>query len=732
MKGRLVFPLVAVALSAGIIAATAPGVGAQAQQPERVDIGPADIGGVVTGPRGPEAGVWVIAETTAFQTKLRKIVVTDDRGRYLLPDLPAANYRVWVRGYGLVDSQPVSSKPGSQLALRAVAAPNARAAAQYYPANYWYSLLRVPEQGAFPLTVQVPAPAGRGGGAAETTRTFQTQDEWINALKGCVVCHQMGNKATREIPPALAGTYRTTADGWERRLRIGGNFGGYNGVRNMGFDHMVGIYADWTDRIRAGEVPDAPPRPEGAERNVVLTVWDVATQTSFVHDVISTDKRTPTLNAYGLIFGVDYHNGLLVIADPVKHTNEVVPFPTRDDKQAMGNPAFGTNTNRVEEVPSPYWTAAEFNPRDDASNPNSLTADELGRAWVASGIRAWDNPEFCRDGSPNKFAKQFPIATNDRHLSMYDPRTKKFTLIGTCFRTHHLNFAYNDSDRTLYTEGGGVIGWINTKLFDETGDEVLSQGWCAPFLDTNEDGKIDPKVDQRIQGGPYSVQPSRKDGSVWAVFPGFPGKVVRMVRGPNPPETCIFEAYNVPYKNPARPEMKGYLPRGVDVDSNGVVWTALAGSGQLASFDRTKCKVLTGPTATGDHCPEGWTFYPLPGPGFKGVTERTSAEWAYYNWVDVHNTFGMGENIPIVNGTNSDSLMALNPATGKWTILRVPYPQSFYQRGLDGRIDDPNAGWKGRGLWAVNGTRTPWHMDTGKGQLSTLVHFQMRPNPLAR
>jgi hypothetical protein len=314
---------------------------------------------------------------------------------------------------------------------------------------------------------------------------------------------------------------------------------------------------------------------------------------------------------------------------------------------------------------------------------------------------------------------------------VYDPRTKKFTLIGTCFRSHHLNFA-NDSDRTIYVEGGQVIGWINTKLFDQTGDAIAAQGWCAPYLDTNGDGRIDPKVDQRIQGGTYSVQPSPKDGSVWAASPGYPGKILRMVRGDNPPETCVYEAYNVPNKNPARPELKGYLPRGIDVDSNGVVWTALAGSSELASFDRTKCKVLTGPTATGDHCPEGWTFYPFPGPNFKGVTSQTSAEWAYYNWVDKYNTFGMGTNIPIVNGTNSDSLMALDPATGKWTILRVPYPLSFYQRGLDGRIDDPNAGWKGRGLWAVNGTRTPWHQDTGKGQLPTMVHFQLRPNPLAK
>src|SRR5881396_1635262 len=99
------------------------------------------IGGVVTGPSGPEAGVWVIAETSELATKFVKIVVTDDQGRYLLPDLPKATYRVWVRGYGLVDSKPVQGLAGKTLNLQAVVAPSPKAAAQYYPASYWYSLL---------------------------------------------------------------------------------------------------------------------------------------------------------------------------------------------------------------------------------------------------------------------------------------------------------------------------------------------------------------------------------------------------------------------------------------------------------------------------------------------------------------------------------------------------------------------------------------------------------------
>ena len=123
-----------------------------------VSVGNTDIGGVVTSSKGPEAGVWVIAETKDLPTKFVKIVVTDDQGRYLVPDLPRANYKLWVRGYGLLDSAPVAVSPGRDLDLTAKLAPDARAASQYYPANYWYSLLKLPAKSDFPGT----GPNGNG------------------------------------------------------------------------------------------------------------------------------------------------------------------------------------------------------------------------------------------------------------------------------------------------------------------------------------------------------------------------------------------------------------------------------------------------------------------------------------------------------------------------------------------------------------------------------------------
>jgi hypothetical protein len=146
---------------------------------------------------------------------------------------------------------------------------------------------------------------------------------------------------------------------------------------------------------------------------------------------------------------------------------------------------------------------------------------------------------------------------------------------------------------------------------------------------------------------------------------------------------------------------------------------ALAGSSDFASFDRRTCKVLNGPTTIeGRHCDEGWKFYPMPGPTFKGTNVRT--DFHYYNWVDQFNTLGLGENVPVANGTGSDSLLALLPQTGEWVIMRVPYPLGFYTRGLDGRIDDPKAGWKGRGVWASYDSSN-WHNEGGKDEYDQTV-----------
>ena len=711
MKGLVVFATGVLALSLATVSAR--------QQPT-VAVEGDDIGGVVRGPKGPEAGVWVIAETKDLPTPFAKIVVTDDQGRYVLPDLPKASYSIFVRGYGLVDSRRVAGAPGQSLNLTAVAAPTEHAAAQYYPAGYWLSMLRIPEAGEFPGT----GPQGNG-----INPNVKSQAEWLRMIKsgGCTACHQLGTKGTREIPKEL-GTFPSLQHAWERRL-ASGQAGAQmiNGINNLGKERALLLFADWTDRINRGEVPPAPPRPQGLERNVVITMWDWADPKAYLHDVVSTDRRKPTVNANGPVYGaLELSADYVPVLDPRTHSATQIPLSVRDPNTPPTSPKMA--------APSPYygeepiWTS-----KNNVHNP---MLDEKGRLWLTSAVRVADNPAFCREGSTHPSAKLFPIQRAGRHLQMYDPATKKLTHIATCFGTHHLMFA-EDANNTLWTSGGGqVVGWLNVKKFEETGDEEQSQGWTALIMDTNGNGKrdayvepnepVDPAKDKRFGAAFYSVAPA-PDGSIWGTVLSYPGQVVRLVPGSNPPETAIAEVYEPPFNDPKRP---GFSPRGGDVDRNGVFWAALA-SGHLASFDRRKCKgPLNGPKATGQHCPEGWTLYTEPLPQFRGVRDGGSVEGSYYTWVDQFDALGLGANTPINTGNASEALLALKD--GKWVVIRVPYPTGFYTKWMDGRIDDPKGGWKGRGLWATISTRTPYHMETGKGTTSKVYKVQLRPDPLAR
>jgi hypothetical protein len=714
--------LVAIAVATVLIVCGA-GISARQRANASIPIDNDDLAGAVTGAKGPEAGVWVIAETSDLPTKFVRIVVTDDQGRYLIPDLPKANYRMWVRGYGLVDSPKVQAAPGRIVNLAAVPAPDARAAAEYYPAGYWFSLLRVPDKSEFPGT----GPQGNG-----IATNVKGQADWIRQVKsgGCWACHQLGNKATREIPKSL-GAFDSSAAAWERRIQSG-QAGGQmlGGLNQLGRQRALAMFADWTDRIAAGELPAAPPRPQGIERNVVITEWDWADPKSYLHDEVSTDRRNPTLNGSGLIYGaLELSADYLPVLDPVHHTIRKVELSVRDPQtRAAQGPALP--------YPSPYWAdEVLWTSKNNVHNP---MFDDKGRVWITSTVRPPDNPAFCKEGSMHPSAKQFPVNSANRHLAVYDPKSGKLTHVSTCFSTHHLMFA-EDANNTLWTSGGGpVVGWLNTKAFDQSGDEEKSQGWTALILDTNGNGKrdayvepdqpVDPAKDKRIAAGFYGVAPA-PDGSIWGSSLGFPGSVIRLDPGPNPPETALAELYELPYNNP-KASVQGFSPRGFDIDRNGVAWVALA-SGHLASFDRRKCTgPLNGPAATGQHCPEGWTFYPEPLPQLKGLTDSGSAEASYYTWVDQFDTLGLGKNVPIDTGNGSEGLLALKD--GKWVVLRVPYPLGFYTKWMDGRIDDPKAGWKGRGLFATVSTRAPFHMEGGKGTMSKVLHFQMRPDPLAK
>src|SRR5205085_10759242 len=217
--------------------------------------------------------------------------------------------------------------------------------------------------------------------------------------------------------------------------------------------------------------------------------------------------------------------------------------------------------------------------------PHSLMLDEKSRVWFAARIRPAANPDVCKKGSDHPSAKMFPINASNRHVIMLDPATNKFGQVSTCFPTHHVQFGF-DANRTLWASSGGagaeVLGWVNTKLFDETGDELKSQGWTPFILDTNGNGKrdegyvepnqpVDPTKDKRIIAGLYGIGFDPNDGTIWGSVLSMPGGVIHVIPGDNPPATTLSEYFEVPF-NEAKAAVNGFGPRGMDIDRKGVVW----------------------------------------------------------------------------------------------------------------------------------------------------------------
>jgi len=694
------------ALSISVFAAAC---GRQSTEPVApgIPIDDDDIAGVVTSAAGPEAGVWVIAETEGLGTRFIRAVVTDDEGRYLVPDLPEAEYQVWVRGYGLVDSAKVKASPGVHLDLDAVVAPTPAAAAQVYPAAYWFAMMNLPTEEE----------------VSELEGGLNFYLTWVKNM-GCVGCHQLGNELTRTIPDMFADLPSEQA--WARRIASGQ--AGNNMVR-IAADMLKGLpikyLADWTDRIAAGEIPaSVPERPQGVERNVVATVRDWSSPQFYMHDLSGTDRRNPTVNGYGRLYGApELSTDEMPILDPVANMATVFNVPVRDEDTPT------TNEDPVI-APSPYWGDERI--WDSRSNIHNPMLDQDGRVWLTARVRGPDNPDFCREGSEHPSAALYPKDRSGRHLAVLIPDSGEYRFVDTCFSTHHLQFAY-DERNTLWTSGGGdVVGWLDTTTFLESGDAEQAQGWAPLILDTNGNGRqdawvepgspVDPQLDYRVPNGFYAVMPEPNGDAVWGsnAF-RYPGSITRLAPGNDPPQTSIAEMYY--------PKLPGFGVRGADIDKNGVVWTSL-GSGHLGEFDRRKCKgPLNGPDATGFHCPEGWTLHDLPGPGFADLPQY-SVESSYYTWVDQHDSLGLGEDVPMATGNLFDGVHAL--VDGEFVTLRIPYPMGFYTKGFEGRIDDPDAGWKGRGIWVPEGDRTPWLKEGGKGQKPIVVHFQVRPDPLAK
>jgi hypothetical protein len=636
----------------------------------------ASIGGTVVNSNGgkPEAGVWVIAETKSLPTPFRKIVVTDDQGRYLVPDLPAGTYELWVRGYGLKDSERVKGARGENVKLQVANAATPQEAAKIYPASYWTSLIQPPAMSELPVK-------------------YKSQDEWLATLRnGCNHCHELGMAPTRIY---------TTAKDWDAMFLRAKSM--HQELDGLGRTQVEKMLADWGTRIANGEVPPQPPRPTGIERNVVVSQWDWGFPESFVHDLISTDKRNPSLYGYGKVYGLDRTGGgRLLILDPMKNTTSWLQVEPKDKSHGYSltkDYYHGQEEEQAYVGEDKEWMAS----------PHNSMMDENGRMWMTTQIRAGGKdfyPAWAKDtvvtGSKDPASidlayKSLAARGNNMELGYFDTKTSKFVSVDTAFNTHHLQL---DWQGRIWADGGGsAAGMLDTKKLDFNNIEGTQVAAQKTYV------RVDPETGKLIPGGGYGEAVSPVDGTVWyssSVASG-PGNKVYMVD----PKTDKITDYPLPASGPGR------FAHGIDFSSDGNVWVSL-GSGQLGRLDRKTNE---------------WKFWDNPGVKFKGTGAETgTTDFPYYLWVDQFNVSGLGKDTVFVTGSASDAFFVFDPKKETFSTFHIPYPMPYYARGLDGRIDDAKAGWKGRGLWMTYSSYLPRFTENRSG---TVNHMQIRPNPLA-
>ena len=442
-----------------------------------------------------------------------------------------------------------------------------------------------------------------------------------------------------------------------------------------------------------------------------MTVRDYA-EGRFTHDMVSSDRRDPTVNANGPMYGLGMLAGYLDILDPVANTTRSIPIPGVDP----------------------------VTPHDESARIHHNEMDEKGRVWMATVNRSGKMPEFCSDPN-NPYAKYFPqTGKTAQPFPMYDPATDKVEVFQLCSGGNHASFTADEDSTVFLSSDTRVVSWFKTKVWDETGSVEKAHGWCPMVLDTNGDGKItpnreewnpsieeiDPSKDTQFTGFLYGINASL-DGIAWSAnyIPYVPSRIVRTDPGSNPPETCKTEIYEPPMVDG---KYLAYGVRGIEVDKHGVAWAAFS-SGHIGKFNRSKCKVVNGPEATGQHCKEGWEVYRVPGPTFTGTD--VTPNFVYGGNTDFTNAMGLGENTIFFPAINSDSILVMPEAKGEFLEFRVAYPQGFYTRDMHFRVDDPNTGWKGRAIHATYSMPNMWHTEEGEGAYSKVAAFQIRPNPLA-
>jgi hypothetical protein len=394
-------------------------------------------------------------------------VVTDDNGRFLVPDLPAATYSVFVRGYGLVDSPRMQLKPSTTaVTLKATTAKTPQEAAKVYPGK----LLAVAAAAARQVAVPGHRRTGQWRGRAMLTPEPLDQLAEVR-LQLLPSARQPAHAQHRSHLQSEAGAEDACRSVGmaprHRRARHGDVFGADQSGQGAFAEGVLRLDRAHRERRSAARTAAS----QGVERNVVVTLWDVGTDHSFMHDEVSTSKQKPTTNGGGAVYAVSAGHGTLVVLDPeAEHDrgardsgaraarNRAVALPEAEPPVAV----VGRPVALVESAVQPRRSA-----QPDDGQQGSRVDDVEDPA-------AMQDPAWCNDGK-SAYSDWYPLRGSGRQTSYYDPKTKQFTLIDTCYATHHLQFD-NDPDETVYFNelSGPIFGWVNTKVFDTAYNKALS------------------------------------------------------------------------------------------------------------------------------------------------------------------------------------------------------------------------------------------------------------------
>ena len=385
-----------------------------------------------------------------------------------------------------------------------------------------------------------PAPATSGNGINETMQEPGRSSCATFKTDGCFHCHSARQQGDAHDPGGSSASSTSGYEAWTRRIQSGqASTDMIETIERFGTERGLKMFADWTDRI-AGRRDCRRPSRRG--RRASSATSSSRCGTGRTPRPICTTRSRPTsaippVNANGPIYGATENSAptIVPVLDPVNNTATTVQAPGARSEDAVATNDADARRRRPIGATSRSGTARP--------SPHNPMLDEKGRVWFTARIRPPANPGFCKKGSDHPSAKLFPISSLGPPAGDATIRkTKKFTLIDTCFTTHHLQFGF-DKDNTLWTSAGGpaprCVGWLNTKMFDETGDEEKSQGWTPFILDTNGNGKrdegyvepnqpVDPTKDKRIRVGFYGdrAEPGRRHRS-GARCSAIPGSVVR-------------------------------------------------------------------------------------------------------------------------------------------------------------------------------------------------------------